>query len=161
MHSTRFSSVILHALAVGLLFLGIAGCDSSSSNPLDPTTTDNTDVPTVTVTVTGGFGMLEVSDHQFTAIADGFARMTLTELEPLDTVTIGLGIGQSATTTDAEGAEVIGDCVLLASDQTVRLGDSLLSSGLFGGIDYCVAVFDVGNLFEGNAVTYTLTIEHT
>ncbi len=149
------------ALAACLLALLLVTACDDDDDPVGPTEEELAALPTQTITVTGGFGMLDQSLHTFTAVQSGFVRMTLTELGPLETVTIGIGVGQPSTTTDEEGQEVIGNCVLLASDRSVNLGDSLLTNGTIAGIEYCVTVFDVGNLFEGNSVTYTMTIEHT
>ena len=132
-----------------LVLLFVAACDDD-----DDPIVDNPDVeiPTVTVTVEGSFGQASASDHEFTGIVNGFARMTLTELSPVNTLTIGIGIGQFADD---------GSCVILASDRSVRVTDSLLSEGVVAGQVYCVTVFDVGNLFEGNVANYTMTIEHS
>ncbi|MEM9407142.1 MAG: hypothetical protein AAGA81_13975 [Acidobacteriota bacterium] len=140
----------LALLALLLPVLVLAACDDDDDPIVDDGPTE--ELPTVTVTVTGSFGQNATSTHDFTAIASGFARMTVTELGPVETVTIGLGLGQR----DDEG-----NCVLLASDRSVTILDSFLSQGTVAESAYCVSVFDVGNLFPGNVVEYTMTIEHT
>lgn len=147
-HRTGARRTVLVALLA--LVLPLVACDDDDDPFVDDTPVES--APTMTVTVMGTFTQAERSVHDFTAVANGFARMTLTELNPVNTLTIGLGLGQR----DEDD-----NCVLLASDNSVRLNDSLLSSGLVGGTPYCVSVFDVGNLFAGNVVEYTLTIEHT
>lgn len=137
-------------LAIIALFLPLAACDDDDDPVVDDTPTEQ--APTMTVTVMGSFGQNANSTHDFTAVANGFARMTITALAPVETLTIGLGLGQRDDN---------GNCVLLASDRSVGLRDSLLSQGLVAGSAYCVSVFDVGNLFPGNVVNYTMTIEHT
>ena len=143
-------------LCVVALLLGACDDDNSPSTPTEETT----DIPTVTIEVTGGFGMLGASRHDFTAMGDGYARLTLTELMPVDTLTVGIGIGTPSATGSVDVNEVE-DCAVFASDSSVRVNDSLLSQGLVADTVYCVVIFDVGNLFPGNEVTYKMSVEHS
>ena len=95
--------------------------------------------------VTGGS-----SEHVFTVQQTGSAEMTITALEPLATLTVGLGIGN------------VGDdatCILFAQDNSVRVGETLRASGLTPA-NYCVRISDVGNIFEGVTVDYSVDVDH-
>lgn len=99
---------------------------------------------------TGAFGMGETACHDVTAGGEGSIEMTLLELEPLNTLTVGMGVGTPGSA---------GGCELFAEDQDVGAGDILLADEIDPG-PYCVCVFDVGNIFAGQTTSYDVRVEH-
>ena len=144
MRQLKFVSVAV------LLLVAAIGC--SDDSPTEPIIEEPEPVPTVTDTFMGTFGLGETSCHVFTTTLAGPAELRVTALAPLDTLTIGLGIGLD----DGDDAT---ECSYIAVDNSVRLGDPLVSQ-LTGATDYCVCIFDVGNVFPDQTVSYTFTVEH-
>jgi hypothetical protein len=130
----------------------LAACDDSTS-PTEPTTEEEeVEVATVTETFDGSLRLGETSCHDFVTTEVGDVELTITDLEPLGTLTLGMGVGvpdEAATS----------GCSLFAADQSVRLGDILLSSQL-AVAEYCLCVYDVGNIFAGETVTYSIDVTH-
>lgn len=136
---------LLVALAVALL----GGCKKDS--PTEVVVPEVPDAPTVTESFTGSIVQDEVSCHFFTLAASGKMVLSLRDLQPLTTLTVGMSVGQPD---DARA------CVVFAQDTSVRLFEMLLSSGT-GGLEYCACVADVGNIFPDLTVDYVLEVEHT
>ncbi len=134
-----------------LLTAGLAsGCHNSKS-PSEPAPTP-TPVPTVTETFSGSFAQSGAAAHNFTVGATGNVTIKLTSVAPLSTLQVGVGIG----TVDSS---LTPPCALFAQDNDVRLNDTFLSSSVAAG-DYCVKVFDVGNVFPGVTVQYDVAVTH-
>lgn len=141
----------LRLLSLLALLVAVAvGCDDN--NPTAPIIEDAEPVPTVTDTFTGMFGLGETACHTFTSVNPGPAELTITALAPLETLTVGIGIGLD----DGDPATA---CSYFAADSSVRVNQTLLSQ-LGSAATYCVCVFDVGNVFPDQTVTYTFTVEH-
>jgi hypothetical protein len=94
--------------------------------------------------------MGERACHEVAAGGEGSVEMTLLGLEPLPTLTVGMGVGIPGST---------GGCELFAEDQDVGVGDILLADEIDPGL-YCVCVFDVGNIFAGQTTSYEVRVEH-
>jgi hypothetical protein len=139
------------ALLLLLLLFG-AAC-GGSNNPVAPVTPPTPPpVPTVTETFAGQLDLGDTSCHFFEVAQIGAAEMSITALAPLETLTLGLGVGLPN-----EEAET--GCTLVVTDRSVRKGETFLATlGVVG--TNCVCVFDVGNIFEGFTVTYSIDIEH-
>jgi hypothetical protein len=86
------------------------------------------------------------ASFNFTVSVESTATLAITALAPQSTVTMGLGIGQFATT-----------CTLFSSVENAKVG-STYPVDLTPGA-YCVEIYDLGNLTGPN--TYTLTVTHT
>lgn len=123
-------------------------CDESS--PTSPTTVATTPAETMVESFSGTIALGGASEHNFVISQIGPANMTVTSLAPLATLTVGLGIG---TVTDAV-------CTLFAEDRSVRVGETLRATDLIPG-NYCVRIFDVGNIFEGQSVDYGVDVDHS
>ena len=136
-------------LATLLISIGV-GCDNNDS-PTAPVV-DEPDVETVVETFEGTITLGEVSCHAFTAMQSGPAEMKITSLEPLQTLTVGLGLGND----DGDPASA---CPFFATDRSVRVGETLLTS-VVATDSYCVCVFDVGNIFADQTVTYVFDVDH-
>ncbi len=117
-----------------------------------PSPTAPAPVDRITEDFTGSFGQLGVGFNTFTITLVGPTEITLVALAPLASLTVGMGVG-----TPVEGETTI--CGLIAQDSSVRVGDTFLVSDLVAGT-YCVAVFDVGNVFPGVQIDYSLSVTH-
>lgn len=142
----KSSLLLLVALAVAAAL----GCDNDS--PTAPVVEEPEEVPTFVDTFTGTLVLGQTSCHRFTAANRGAAEITITGLQPLETLTVGVGIGLDDG--DPQTA-----CPYFALDNSVRVGETLLSQ-LIDVTDYCVCIFDVGNIFAGQTVTYVFDVEH-
>ena len=109
-------------------------------------------MPTTTETFAGDLVLGGISCHFFEVAQLGPAEMSITSLAPLETLTLGLGVGLPD-----EAAE--SGCTLVVTDRSVRKDETFLATLATPGTN-CVCVFDVGNIFEDVTVTYTLDIEH-
>jgi len=140
------------ALAILVLLL-LVGAACNSDNPVAPITPPTPPpVPTTTEMFTGQLALGGVSCHFFEVAQIGAAEMSITSLTPLETLTLGLGVGLPD-----EAAET--GCTLIVTDTSVRKDETFLATlGTLGS--NCVCVFDVGNIFEDVTITYTLDIEH-
>jgi len=136
---------LLFALAITLF----AGCTKDSPAAVAPPEVPAE--PTISESFTGSIGQLGDSCHFFTLVENGNMILTLTDLQPLTTLTVGLRLGQP----DEARA-----CVAVAQDSSVNIADRLLSTGV-AGLEYCACVFDVGNIFADTTVDYVLTVDHT
>jgi hypothetical protein len=137
---------------VGALALAVAimGCDDDDTNPTEPEETP--DFPRITETFTGEFGLGGRMEHNFTVENPGDVELKIVSLEPLETLTVGMGIGTVDETLDPP-------CNIFASDNRVVLNSILLSSDLTPG-EYCVSVGDVGNVFPDQTVIYMVEVLH-
>lgn len=136
-----------------VLFVGIVSvaCDGSNDTPTDPVVDDPV-VETITDTFMGTLMLETTSCHTFSLGQTGDIDMTVTALEPLVTLTIGMGVGL------ADDAQETG-CAQFAADGSVRLNDVLQTTAATTA-DHCVCVFDVGNIFADETVTYTVEVTH-
>lgn len=139
-------------LAASALLLAVAllACDGSS--PTEVIIEEEVEVETVIESFSGTIGQDEISCHSFVTTLDGDINLTLTDLQPLETLTVGLSFGRP----DSEDAAL---CVTEAQDNSVRLLETLLSPDRAAD-EYCACVFDVGNIFPSETVTYVLDVEH-
>lgn len=110
------------------------------------------DVPRVTETFTGTFGQGESSNNVFTVSQTGGVELRITKLEPVRTLTVGMGIGNWDESLETP-------CQVFASDSRVVVNAVLVSLGVTAG-EYCVQVRDVGNVFPGATVSYTVQVLH-
>lgn len=151
----RFSIL---AIIVGLAVGASMGC-SGSDTPTEPTDpVDVTPVDTVTETFEGSISQLDTSCHHFETSERADVTLNLTEIGPLPTLTVGMGIGTSDEI--VEGSDEDQGCTLFASDRSVQAPATLLSASLGAG-QYCVCVFDVGNIFANRVIDYTVEVEHS
>ena len=126
---------------VALAALAGAACETTTSPPItDPP-------PRIEFTVTGTLGINGATTHQFTTTIPGEINVRLQALSPVDTVTIGLGLGFWTGTS----------CnVLIADDEAIQ-NELLIGTGTAAGV-FCVRVFDAGKLTA--PTNYTLAITH-
>ncbi|MDA8016766.1 MAG: hypothetical protein MPN21_04890 [Thermoanaerobaculia bacterium] len=129
----------------------IAGC-SEYESPTAPVEEEVVEVERVTEVFSGDLELGETDCHGFMTSLTGDIDIELADLGPLETLTLGMGIG----TPDEAAAD---GCSFFASDSSVTRSTILQSPSLVAG-DYCVCIFDVGNIFPDEVVTYTLDVTH-
>jgi len=139
------------ALTVSFVSIGCGGSSPSTSTPTAPAPT------TYTETFSGGltqggtdYGPAD-SPHHFTIHQAGNLDATLTDIQPLSTITLGLGLGVWDSTANT--------CTLQLTSNAARLNLTLAASVSVAG-ELCVGVFDVGNI-STDTITYTVVINHT
>jgi hypothetical protein len=122
--------------------LASASCgDNSTESPTSPTTPVY-----VTDTFTGTLVTGATARHTFSAKTPGAIQLALTGLSPDATLTIGMGLG----TWDGTSCNV----TLQTSLATVG---SVFSASATSAGNFCVTVFDVGNVAESTEYTVSLT----
>ena len=126
-----------------LSMLALAGCGSdSSTTPTSPTE------PTYTTdTYTGTLNASETGQHPFTAKTGGAITITMSSLSPTSTVVVGIGLGTWNGTA----------CNVTLQTSAATTGSQYNASAISAG-NFCVTVFDFGNITE--ATTYSLTVTH-
>ena len=126
---------------VALTALAGAACETTTSPPItDPP-------PRTEFTVTGSLGINGANTHQFTTTIPGEISVRLQALSPVETATIGMGLGFWTGTS----------CnVLIADDEAIE-NELLIGTGTAAGV-FCVRVYDVGKLAA--PTDYTLALMH-
>jgi hypothetical protein len=121
-----------------------AACASSAAatSPTPPTTT--------TESFSGEFNQLSSAFHTFTVSATGDVTITLTSVGPLSTMALGVSI-EGWNGTSCTGA--------IAKNDNARSGAGALTGTAVAG-NYCVKVYDSGNVPESSSVTYTIDVVH-
>jgi len=132
------------------LAVTLTGCSEDDPSPTAPE--EEIVFPRMTETFTGMFAMGESEQTEFTLENPGDVDLEITSLEPLATLTVGMGIGSYDAALDPP-------CNVFASDNRVNVGSTLTSTGLAAG-QYCVSVGDVGNVFPDETVTYSVDVTH-
>jgi hypothetical protein len=131
---------ILMALA-----LAPAGCSSSSSTT-SPTTTAITDTFTGTVKQNG------TTIHPFAVTTSGALTVTLTSVTPLSNLALGVGLGTwDGSTSTCSSA--------IATNANSRTGSAALTGTVLTG-NFCVRVYDSGNIADGATISYTVEVVH-
>ena len=128
------------------LFLFTSACASGSS----PATTAPTPV-TTTDTFSGTVGQLATTGNPFAVSTDGPVTIALTGVEPL--ATMALGVGVTTWAGDACGTTMI------SKNDNARAGVTALSGTATPG-NYCVTVYDSGNVPEGWTVSFSVDVVH-
>jgi hypothetical protein len=129
-----FALVALAALAAG-------GCETTTSPPIgDPP-------EEVNLTLTGTLTIAGSVTHRFTTTRATEINVRLQDLAPVDTVTIGLGLGEWT------GASCN---VRIADDEAIQ-NELLIGTGTAAG-EFCARVYDVGRLTA--PTEYTLAVRY-
>ena len=126
------------------LFTAACGSDSASSTtaPTPATTTD---------TFSGTVGQLATTGNSFTVSTSGPVTIELTSVEPLATMALGVGIatwdGANCGTTP------------ISKNDNARAGVAALNGTATAG-NYCVTVYDSGNVPDGWTVSFAVQVVH-
>jgi hypothetical protein len=151
-HSARRRRLLLPLLAALTLTQGACnGSSSSAVTPTTTTTTTTTSTPLVTETFTGTIGQNGTAIHPFSVKAGGYTLLAgYTSLSPSSQVSLGLGIGSWDGTA----------CSLnLAQNDAAKSGSTALTATA-SAANYCMRVYDGGNVAAGVTVGYTLQVQH-
>jgi hypothetical protein len=151
-HSARRRLLLLPLLAALSLSLGACGGSSSSAtSPTTTTTTTTTSTPLITETFTGSVGQNGTAIHPFSVKTGGYTLLAgYTALTPSSQTSLGLGIGSWDGTT----------CSLnLAQNDAAKSGSTALTATA-SAANYCMRVYDGGNIAAGVTVGYTLQVQH-
>jgi hypothetical protein len=152
-HSARRRPLLLPLLAA--LSLSLGACGGSSSSATSPTTTTTTTTTTaaalITETFTGSIGQNGTAIHPFAVKTGGYTLLAgYTALTPASQASLGVGIGSWDGTT----------CSLnLAQNDAAKSGSTALTATA-SAANYCMRVYDGGNIAAGVTVGYTLQVQH-
>jgi hypothetical protein len=139
--------------AVAALGASVACGGSSSSSTTAPSPTTYTEQFSGSLAQGGiDYGPADSPNH-FTVHQPGNIDYTLTDIQPITTITLGFGLGIWDTTAQT--------CALVSqvTSTAARLNQTLAASVTQAG-ELCVGVFDVGNI-GSDTITYKVTINHT
>jgi hypothetical protein len=141
---------VLVALA---LIIGVSACanNSDSSDTLSSVTSPS--ATSVTETFSGSIGQNGTAIHPFTVTSTGYNLLAgYTSITPSTVTALGLGIGSWDASTST--------CSLnISQNDVARSGSTALSGSATNG-NFCVRVYDAGNLGEGATATYSLQVQH-
>ena len=137
--STRLAVTIVLNLAVGACGSGSA---STATTAPTPVTTSETFSGTVAQKGTAG--------NPFAVSAAGQVSIGLTSVAPLATMAVGVGIGTWDGTTCGTS---------ISKNDNARAGATALSGTATAG-NYCVLIYDSGNIPESWTVSYVVTVAH-
>jgi hypothetical protein len=142
MRSSRFPRFSVLALSAATF---AAGCDLAV--PSAPSTTPPAQT---TDTFEGSFTFLGADSHQFTIKEAGSVQVRLTAVGPLTTMALGVSVG-AWNGSVCQGTNIKND------NSRVSV---LALNGTSAPGDYCVTVYDSGNLPTDATATYTVTVIH-
>jgi hypothetical protein len=142
------SYFVVRGIAALALLTAMAACSSNNNNSTSttPTTPVNLTTETFTGTVNSGGNDFKT----FTVTQAGELDITLTQVGPPATISVGLGLGQPSA----------GTCQFTIPNAygTVQAGSTPQISGTANAGQFCVEVYDVGNIQA--PITYTVTVVH-
>jgi hypothetical protein len=134
--------LVLCALVTSTPLLSGA-CSKSTDSATAP------DPVTKVETFSGSLTRSGVNVHPFTVSVAGAVAIGLTEIAPVATLALGVGIGTWDGTT----------CTSLTTNDNAHMGSTALSGTAQIG-NFCVRVYDSGSVPENTTVTYTLQVGH-
>ncbi len=133
------------AFIAALSAFALSACSKQTgSAPTTPTS-----AATSTEAFSGTVPQLGSDPHPFTVTNAGTVTATLTSIAPLATMSIGVGIGNWDGTT----------CTTITQNDNARAGTAALNGTMNPG-NYCVRVYDSGNIPDGGSVTYSVQVVH-
>jgi hypothetical protein len=141
MHARRSIPGIMLAAVLGLT----AGCGTTTP-PTAPSAPS-----TVTDTFTADLAQQGSITNTFKVNAAGEVTITLTSVTPLATMSLGVGMMTSDGT----------NCLSTLTQNTdARANNVAALQGTAAAGNYCVRVYDSGNVPVGTTVAYTVTVLH-
>ena len=141
MHARRSAFVLM--LAVGLTFAASCG---TTTPPTAPTT-----APSITDTFNADLAQQGSITHNFKVNSTGEVTVTLTSVSPLATMSLGVGMMTSDGTS----------CVAtLTQNDNARAKNVAALLGTAASGNYCIRVYDSGNIPVSTTVSYTITVLH-
>jgi hypothetical protein len=150
MHYSATRGLRLVPVAVALAVAVSACGGSSSSSSLGVTSPSAT---AVTDTFSGTIAQNGTAIHAFTVKTAGYTLLAgYTSLAPATVTALGMGIGAWDGSTSTCGLN-------LSQNDAARSGSTAISGTASAG-NYCIRVYDGGNVPAGETVTYTLQVQH-
>ena len=141
MHARRFTSSLLLAAALALT----VSCGKTTT-PTAPSAT-----PTITDTFNADLSQTGSITHNFRVASTGQVTVTLTSVSPLSTMALGVGMMTSNGTS----------CVTtLTQNDDARANSVAALHGTAVAGNYCIRVYDSGNIPISGTVSYTITVLH-
>jgi hypothetical protein len=125
--------------------LAFTGCAAATA----PTTTAA--AATVTDTFNGTLSQTGSLTHNFRVGSTGELTVTLTSVSPLATMALGIGIMTS------DGTSCIGT---MTQNDNARANNTAALQGTVTSGNYCIRVYDSGNIPLSTTVDYTVTVLH-
>lgn len=140
--STRRMAVAF--LAAVIVAAAVAGCGNDPYAPLVPTPATKTD------TFSGSFAQSGSVIHSFPVSSYGPITITMNSVGPLATMGLGVALGYW------DGANCSAGII---SNVNGKAGAEVLSGAVYAG-NYCIRVYDSGNVPADWTVTYTISVLH-
>jgi hypothetical protein len=145
---------LLASLALAALTLMLSACGgSSNASSALPVTTPTVTATLSTETFTGSIARNGSAVHPFVVTTGGYAVLAgYTGLSPASQTALGLGLGYWDGTTSTCGLNQL-------QNDAARSGSTAVSATAVAG-NYCLRVYDGGNIVEGTTASYTLQVQH-
>jgi len=138
---TRWLQLIPAAMLAGLSACGGTSTTAPSPTPSPATTTDM---------FSGSLTQLGSDVHIFAVGANGSVEVSLTAVTPLSTMSLGIAVASSDGT----------NCLAQITQNTDARTGSVALKGTATTGNYCVRVYDSGNIPTDTDVTYTVQVAH-
>jgi hypothetical protein len=123
--------------------LGACGSDHTTATVTSPS------AETTTEAFAGGLWQSGSVVHTFAVVATGAVTVGLTSVAPLSTMSLGVALGSW------DGAT----CTAMTTVTDARAGATAIKGTAAVG-NYCVKIFDSGNVPSSTRVTYTAEVVH-
>jgi hypothetical protein len=142
--------LVLSVLAALTLMVGACGGSSNTT----PIVTTPTVTPTMTTeTFTGSIGQNGAAVHPFPVATGGYTILAgYASLAPSSQTALGLGMGYWDAAASTCGLNQV-------QNDSAKSGSTALTATANAG-NYCVRVYDGGNIAQGVTVSYTLQVQH-
>jgi hypothetical protein len=138
------------ALSIVSMFW-LTGCGSSSSG--STLTTPTPPATLATDTFTGSIEQDGTVVYPFTVTSSGYGLLAgYTSISPSSVSALGLGIGNWDPSTST--------CSLNVSQNDTGRSGSTAVSGTPGSGNYCLRIYDAGNIPAGVTASYTVQVQH-
>jgi hypothetical protein len=147
MHDSEKRFLVLLPVLTALALTASACGGSSDSSALPTTPTPSI----VTNTFTGSITQNGTAIHPFSVTSSGYTLLAgYTSIAPATVTALGMGIGAWDGTT----------CGLNQTQNDVARSGGTAISGTAASGNYCIRVYDAGNIPEGVTAVYTLQVQH-
>ena len=146
--STQRSLLLIPVAAV--LALAVSACSDNSSPTV---TTPTTPVISVTENYTGSIDRGGTAIHSFAIQSSGYTLLAAyLTIAPTSVTALGMGIGSWDAATATCGLNQ-------TQNDAAKAGSTAISATAPAG-NFCIRVYDGGNIPEGVTASYTLQVQH-
>jgi hypothetical protein len=125
--------------------LALAACSKNSPAPTSPSAPAST-----TDSFSASIAQTSSVTHLFKVAANGQVTVTLTSVAPLSTMALGIGMMTSDGT----------NCITTTTQNDDARANTPALQGIAVAGNYCIRVYDSGNIPVSTSVTYTVTVAH-